>query len=74
MNIDENKSSHTLLEYHKDIRKYNNALTFTIKLIYNEHKLTYLTSTFKVYFQCGTWQHDIFWSIYHSNTKYEVST
>jgi hypothetical protein len=47
MNIDENKSSHTLLEYHEDIRKYNNALTFTIKLIYNEHKLTYLTSTFK---------------------------
>jgi hypothetical protein len=39
MNIDENKSSHTLLEYHEDSRKYNNALTFTIKLIYNEHKL-----------------------------------
>jgi len=32
MNIDENQSSHTLLEYHEDIRKYNNALTFTTKI------------------------------------------
>jgi hypothetical protein len=32
MNIDENKSSHTLLEYHEDIRKYNNAFDFYNKI------------------------------------------